>query len=82
MGLAASRGHLDVMKVLMNSTKDPNVADNDGWTPIHSAADKGYIEIVKLLMSTTDNPNAQSNGVDPFCHEWPYGSCEVIDVFM
>ena len=84
MGLAASRGHLEVMKVLINSTKDPNVAGNDGWTPIHSAADKGYIEIVKLLMSTTDNPNAQSNdGSTPllFCHEWPSGSCDVIDVF-
>ena len=44
----------------MNSTDNPHVPDNDGWTPIHYAARNGHLEIIKLLMTSIDaNPNAQ-----------------------
>ena len=54
-------GSNEIIKLLMTLTTNPNIADNDGWTPIHSAAFYGHLETVRLLMKTTNNPNAPDN---------------------
>ena len=42
----------------MTSTANPNVANNEGWTPIHAAAIEGQTEVLKLLVPKVEDPNA------------------------
>ena len=41
--------HIEVVKLLMNSTDNPNAPRNDGTTPISIASQNNHLEIVKLL---------------------------------
>ena len=39
MGIAASNGHVEIVKFLANNIADsPNEPDKEGWTPLHNAA--------------------------------------------
>ena len=39
MGIAASKGHVEIVKFLANHITDsPNELDKGGWTPLHNAA--------------------------------------------
>ena len=39
MGIAASNGHVEIVKFLANHIADsPNEPDKEGWTPLHNAA--------------------------------------------
>ena len=49
---------IEIVKILVPLTDDPNASDKHGRTPIHWAAKYGYTEIVKFLAHLTDNPNA------------------------
>ena len=66
----------------MTTTDNPNVANNNGWTPIHSAAKEGHIEILKILMVSTDNPNvANNNGLTPIrvaANGWHFGIVKIL----
>ena len=49
--LVAEKGHLDMVKCLVDKKKaDFNIKDDDGRTPLHFAASKGYLEIVQYLI--------------------------------
>ena len=51
LSLACRRGHLDVVKYLVNERSiDPLCELNDGLTPLHFACHKGHLEIVKFLV--------------------------------
>ena len=64
--MAAQNNHIEIVKLLMKSTDNPNAPRNDGATPILVAAQNNHIEILKLLMRSTDNPNAaMNNGSTP-----------------
>ena len=58
---ATWNNHIEVVKLLMNSTDNPNAPRHDGFTPIFIAAQKNHIEVVKLLMTSTENPNQPKN---------------------
>ena len=55
--IASQRGDLEIVRLLMTSTNNPNVPNILGCTPIHEAAIIGHLEIVQLLMTSTNNPN-------------------------
>ena len=58
---AALNGHLEILKLLVSYTDDPNVPDSQGWAPIHwSANHLGHIDILKLVAPLTKNPNPKS----------------------
>lgn len=50
MSLAASRGHLPVIQVLIDYGASPNIANCYGQLPIHCAARKGHVDIVQFFV--------------------------------
>ncbi len=43
-------GHLDAVKVLLGSEANPNLQDDEGFTPLHRATLHGHLEIVIQLL--------------------------------
>ena len=41
----------------MANVTDLNLADEDGWTPLHFAASKGQIQIVKAILGQVAEKN-------------------------
>ena len=54
---AASKGHKDVVKVLLDEGAMPNRADNKGRTPLTKAVSNGNEYVVKLLLDGGADPN-------------------------
>ena len=52
--IAASTGHLEVVKVLLDNGADISVTNADGRTPLESAASNGHFEVVKLLVASEE----------------------------
>ncbi|XP_028286041.1 protein phosphatase 1 regulatory subunit 12A isoform X1 [Parambassis ranga] len=50
--VAAAKGYIEVLKVLLQCRVDVDSRDIDGWTPLHAAAHWGQEEVCTLL---TDN---------------------------
>jgi len=59
--IASDNGHIDIVKTLLSSGADINVANNDGWTPLFIASTGGLIDIVKTLLSSGANINLANN---------------------
>ncbi|XP_040550943.1 protein phosphatase 1 regulatory subunit 12C-like isoform X1 [Gallus gallus] len=47
--VAAAKGYIEVMRLLLQAGYDPDVRDKDGWTPLHAAAHWGVEEACRLL---------------------------------
>ncbi|XP_015185371.1 PREDICTED: protein phosphatase 1 regulatory subunit 12A isoform X7 [Polistes dominula] len=48
--VAAAKGYIKVMNILLQARCDVNMQDFDGWTPLHGAAHWGQLEACKLLV--------------------------------
>lgn len=46
---ASVKGHVDIVRLLINKGADIEATDGRGWTPLHIAAMKGHAQIVELL---------------------------------
>ena len=49
--VSCHRGHMEVIRFLVDSKVDLDSAASNGWTPVHIAARKGRFEVVRLLTS-------------------------------
>ncbi|EPY77363.1 protein phosphatase 1 regulatory subunit 12C [Camelus ferus] len=47
--VAAAKGYIEVMRLLLQAGYDPELRDGDGWTPLHAAADWGVEDACRLL---------------------------------
>jgi ankyrin repeat protein len=47
---AASNGHVEVAKLLLEMGADVEKVDQNGWTPLYSATYNGHAKVVKLLL--------------------------------
>ncbi|XP_067849823.1 protein phosphatase 1 regulatory subunit 12A-like isoform X2 [Heptranchias perlo] len=56
--VAAAKGYLEVMKLLIQAGFDVNSLDNDGWTPLHAASHWGKEEVCRLLVENLCNMQA------------------------
>ncbi|XP_039619588.1 protein phosphatase 1 regulatory subunit 12A [Polypterus senegalus] len=50
--VAAAKGYIEVMKLLLKAGFKVNLTDNDGWTPLHAAAHWGQEEACRLLVES------------------------------
>ena len=48
--LAVSHGKLDMVRLLLDSSANINLQDEDGSTALMCACEHGHVEIVKLLL--------------------------------
>ncbi|XP_058130914.1 ankyrin repeat domain-containing protein 31 [Dasypus novemcinctus] len=64
--LAARRGNLSLLKVLIESGADVNLKDNAGWTPLHEASSEGYNDVIVELLKAGANVNSENlDGILP-----------------
>ncbi|CAN9499384.1 unnamed protein product [Ophioblennius macclurei] len=59
--VAAAKGYIEVLKVLLQCGVDVNSRDIDGWTPLHAAAHWGQEEVCTLLADNMCNMGAVNN---------------------
>ena len=55
-------GHVDLVRLLLQSGADPNVRNKLGETPMHQAADAGNYKITQALLEKRADPNLQQAG--------------------
>ena len=54
MIFAAERGHLEVIRLLLNGRADVDKAKEGGVTPLYVAAELGHTNVVRLLLVGSD----------------------------
>ncbi|KAF9432996.1 hypothetical protein BGZ76_010022 [Entomortierella beljakovae] len=52
--LAASYNHLELCKFLIERGANVNLADMEGWTPMHCAAAEGHLKVFEYLVTKPD----------------------------
>ena len=80
--VAASKGHKDVAKLLMDYKADVNARKKYGDTPLHYAA-HGHKDVVELLLANKADVNAKDNiGYTPL-HEAARNGCkDVVELLL
>lgn len=58
---ACSKGHSEVIGILLANGADIEARTNSGWTPLHTAAAKGFDKAVKVLLGNGANSASQNN---------------------
>eukprot|EP00826_Nyctotherus_ovalis_P041041 TRINITY_DN4092_c0_g1_i5.p1 TRINITY_DN4092_c0_g1~~TRINITY_DN4092_c0_g1_i5.p1 ORF type:complete len:479 (-),score=125.47 TRINITY_DN4092_c0_g1_i5:43-1326(-) len=56
---AASEGHYEVVKILLERDANVDAVSNFLRTPLHAACNRGYTEIIEILLKNKANVNAQ-----------------------
>ncbi|XP_069797749.1 protein phosphatase 1 regulatory subunit 12A-like isoform X2 [Narcine bancroftii] len=65
--VAAAKGYLEVLKLLIQAGYDVNIKDNDGWTPLHAAAHWCKEEACRILIENFSDMDAVNKvGQAPF----------------
>ncbi|KAM9375943.1 protein phosphatase 1 regulatory subunit 12A isoform 3-T3 [Pholidichthys leucotaenia] len=63
--VAAAKGYIEVLKVLLQCGVDVDSRDIDGWTPLHAGAHWGQEEVCTLLVDHMCDMGAVNNGQTP-----------------
>ena len=64
MYFAAFKGHLEVLRLLLEAGADKNAANANGATALMAAALKGHLEVVRLLLEAEADTNvARGDGL-------------------
>uniref|UniRef100_A0A673A9F9 Uncharacterized protein n=1 Tax=Sphaeramia orbicularis TaxID=375764 RepID=A0A673A9F9_9TELE len=73
--VAAAKGYIEVLKVLLQCRVDVDSRDSDGWTPLHAAAHWGQEEVCSLLADNMCDMGAINNVVSAEKHaSHPYAN--------
>lgn len=54
--IAATNGHIALVRILLQSGADPNIQNIDGITPLHNAVFEEQVDIAKLLLEAGADP--------------------------
>lgn len=61
LNLASYRGHLDIVKFLLDRGADVNIGDNENSQPIHNSTVAGHIDVIDLLLAHGVDINARDD---------------------
>lgn len=77
--LAAEKGHLDVLRVLVDAGSQINAQDYLGTTSLHFAVHEGHLEAVQFLLARGADPNmSTTSGSTALCMAPRSGSVDVV----
>ena len=80
LNIAASGGHMDITRLLIENGADINMATSDGWTPLHSAAWKGIKDVVRFLLQSGADPKRLTDTGQTALHLAAMGGyCQVVN---
>lgn len=80
---AAGDGHVKVVKALLDLGFNKEVADEDGYTPLHWAASNGHLEVVKILLENGANKETtQAEGSTPLNSAAGRGHVEIVKLLL
>ncbi|WZH50315.1 uncharacterized protein QYS62_011559 [Fusarium acuminatum] len=79
LGIACTKGFIEVVDLMLQNRADITVADNTGVTPVYAASFSGHVEVVKLLLENgADIMVAINNGWTPVIAASLNGHVEVV----
>ena len=83
MNVAAERGHLGVVQLLLEAGADKDAAKADGVTALMAAALKGHLEVVRLLLEAGADKNvARADGATALMGAAQNGCLEVVRLLL
>lgn len=56
--LASERGHMEIVRILVEHAVDVNAQDENGWTALHLASKMGYVETARILIEHSADATA------------------------
>ena len=62
--VASGEGQVEVVRLLLDSAADINLAENDGITALSAASDHGHVEICRLLRAAADESSTNKRTCD------------------
>ncbi|XP_052830990.1 E3 ubiquitin-protein ligase MIB2 isoform X1 [Octopus bimaculoides] len=66
--LACCIGHINSVKLILQSGQDSNVVSKNGFTALHIACDRGFADIIPLLIQSKSDINKVSTSGDTALH--------------
>uniref|UniRef100_A0A8W4FI63 Protein phosphatase 1 regulatory subunit n=1 Tax=Sus scrofa TaxID=9823 RepID=A0A8W4FI63_PIG len=72
--VAAAKGYIEVMRLLLQAGYDPELRDGDGWTPLHAAAHWGVEDACRLLAEHGGGMDSLTHAVRSPCPSPPQQS--------
>lgn len=83
MHIAAGKGHVAVVKLLLELRADANAPNQSSATPIHCAAAGGYVDMIKTLVEHGADVNStDSSGYTPLHYASVNGHVNAIKVLV
>ena len=77
------KGHLDILRLLVEAGADVNKADNNGETSLWMASKEGNLEVVRLLLDAGANVDkADNKGMTPLYVASYMGHLEVVRLLL
>jgi len=81
--LATARGHLAVMRFLLDAGADPDIPDHIGVTPLMGACYEDRVDAAALLLARGANVNARTaEQATPLMFAAMYGRRALVDLYL